>query len=179
MARLHSSLVVLLTLTFFELRLANSSPIAWTDWSPQSPSPETYTSIQNTLSLFSIAYDTKQLSLLDQVFTPTATTNFTGNAVQSGVPAITDFLQSTIIPGGSQHASSTVHVNQTGPATANVISYLSAIFFGSASTQGLAYQNFGYYEDQMVKQNGKWLVQNRVIHNYGGIGNISVVPGAS
>lgn len=131
------------------------------------PSPETFTSIQNTLSLFSIAYDTRQLSMLCEVFHPTATTNFTGESVQTGLPAIMDFLQSTLIPGGSQHTSNTLHVNQTSSHTATVVSYLQAIFFGYGDTKGQVYQNYGFYEDQMVKQEtGKWLVQSRVIHNF-------------
>ena len=88
-------------------------------------------------------------------------------ATLAGLPAITDFLQSTLLPGGSQHASSTLHVNQTSLNTATVTSYLQAIFFGFGDTKGLVYQNYGYYEDQMVKQaTGKWLVQSRVIHNF-------------
>ncbi len=135
------------------------------NWQP--PSVYTFTSIQNTLSLFSIAYDTQQLFLLSEVFTPSATTNFTGKEVQMGLPAIITFLQSTLLPGGSQHASSTLHVNQTGADAATVVSYLQATFFGSGPTQGLVYQNYGAYEDNMVRQeSGKWLVQSRMIRNF-------------
>ena len=130
------------------------------------PGADTFASIQNTLAHFSIAYDTQQLSLLSEVFTRNATTDFTGKSVQTGLPAITAFLESTLLPGGPRHASSTMHVNQTESDAATVVSYLQGIFFGSGAIQGLVYQNHGVYEDSMVRlETGKWSVQNRLIRN--------------
>ena len=171
----HATTMFILLLVWLESYVVWTFPTRWE--SPHSsddghgisiqPDAETVTSIETTVSLFSIAYDTNRLSLLHDVFTPTATANFTGDSILTGAPAIIEFLTSTIISGGSQHAASTLHVNQTSSDTASVISYLQAVFFGSGATEGQILQNWGYYEDDMVKQrSGRWLVQNRVLHNF-------------
>ena len=134
---------------------------------PSEPSAATISSIQQTLSRFSVAIDTKQFQLLDSVFTPTATTNFTGKTIQSGLPAISAYLQNGLRGAVSQHALNTLYVTQSNPNAAHVINFLQGTFFGQGNLTGQILANFGYYEDDMVKgDNGAWLVQNRVLHNF-------------
>ena len=57
-----------------------------------NPSAEAFTGIQQTFGLFPIAIDLKQFDLLNAVFVPNATANFTGHSVSVGVPTIKSYL---------------------------------------------------------------------------------------
>jgi hypothetical protein len=158
-------LQIVLLLTSISMHNASAHPLrSWTDPSCRIIDHEIYTSIANTLALFSVAYDTRSLTLLSSVFTPTAVTNFSSTApLQSGIPAITSFLNSTITPGGSQHISSTIHIVRTGEGTADVTSYVSATFFGSGNLTGQIFQSWGIYFDEFVRGIDGWLIQSRKI----------------
>ena len=127
-----------------------------------TPSAEDVTGIQQTLSLFPVAIDLKQFDLLDAVFAHNATANFTGHSVSVGVPAIKSYLSKGLTGLISQHNLGTLFVNITGPYTATSYNWLQGSFFGTGNASKQILLDFGYYKDDLVKSNGRWLVQKRV-----------------
>lgn len=154
------------------LALRHASAIKCRDHSPTAdplhPSADVITSIQQTLSLFPVAIDSKQYGLLDQVFTPTASVAFTPTEVPSGLSNIQAWLENVLKDLTSHHHLGGLQINQTNPCEATAINYLQGSFFGQGPAAGQIFFDFGYYEDQLVKDGGagsnKWLVQSRVLH---------------
>ncbi len=127
-----------------------------------------WATIQQTLYLFSIAVDTKEYALLNDVFMPTATANFSTPSSQniSGLPAITALLSKGLTGLTSQHSLTTLAVEFQSPTRANSTQYLTTTFFGLGNLTGQVYVNYGSYKDRLELQNGgKWLVSHRDLVN--------------
>ena len=131
-----------------------------------NPPADDVTGIQQTLGLFPIAIDLKQFDLLDAVFAPNAVANFTGHSVSVGLPAIKTYLSNGLAGLASQHNLGTLYINQTGSDTATSYNWLQGSFFGTGAAINQSFSDFGYYQDDMVKSNGRWLVKNRVFRTF-------------
>ena len=130
------------------------------------PDATTYTGIQETLALWPLAIDSKQYALVPQIFTASPFAQLSGRNL-NGTPAIVNFLVGFLANVSSQHHLGQLQVNQTGPDTADVVQYLTGSFFGQGGAAGKMYQAFGFYKDEMVRdEEGRWLVQNRVLIEY-------------
>lgn len=140
-----------------------------------NPSADDVTGIQQTLGLFPIAIDLKQFDLLDAVFTPDAVANFTGHSISVGIPAIKDYLSNGLAGLASQHNLGTLYINKTGADTATSYNWLQGSFFGTGAASNQSFSDFGYYKDDMVKSDGRWLVQNRIFGTLGHYGTESLV----
>ncbi|KAL9026912.1 MAG: hypothetical protein Q9196_004495 [Gyalolechia fulgens] len=140
-----------------------------------NPSAEDVTSIQQTLALFPVAVDLKQFHLLDAVFSPDATANFSGRSVTVGASAIKLYLSKLASGVISQHNLGTLYVNMTGPHSAAAYNWLHGTFFGTGNATGQSFSNFGYYKDDLVRRHGRWYIQNRVLVNFGRYGNESLI----
>ncbi|KAL8686644.1 MAG: hypothetical protein Q9224_005382, partial [Gallowayella concinna] len=127
-----------------------------------NPSSKDVTAIQQTLGLFPIAIDTKQFDLLDAVFTPTATGNFTGHSVAVGLPAIKSYFAQGLTGLVSQHNLATLYINMTGTEKATAHHWVQDSYFGTGNATESIYMSWGYHEDDLVKSRGRWLVQKRV-----------------
>ncbi|KAL8806733.1 MAG: hypothetical protein Q9182_001131 [Xanthomendoza sp. 2 TL-2023] len=125
-------------------------------------SAQDITAIQQTLGLFPIAVDTKQFNLLDAVFTPTATGNFTGRSVSVGLPAIKSYFDKGLTDLVSQHNLATLYINMTGPDKATAHNWVQDSYFGTGNATEQIYMSWGYHQDDLVKSRGRWLIQKRV-----------------
>ena len=135
---------------------------------PKGDKESAYVSIQRTLYLFSIAVDTKDYDLFDNIFTPDITANFT----LPGTTAITSLSQLKSSLGGllkgliSQHSLSNLIVDFTSPTTANATQYLVGSFLGQGNLTGEVYTNYGKYVDTLeLQSSGGWLVSHRQLVN--------------
>lgn len=133
-----------------------------------NPPADDVTGIQQTLGLFPIAIDLKHFDLLDAVFAPDAVANFTGHSVSVGLPAIKTYLGNGLAGLASQHNLGTLYINQTGSHTATSYNWLQGTFFGTGAAENQSFSDFGYYEDDMVRSNSRWLVQSRVFRTFVG-----------
>lgn len=127
-----------------------------------------WATIQQTLYLFSIAVDTKNYALLNDIFTPTATANFSTPSSQniSGLAAITALLSKGLTGVVSQHSLTTLAVDFQSPTLANSTQYLTTTFLGQGNLTGQVYVNYGSYKDRLELQNGgKWLINHRDLVN--------------
>lgn len=131
-----------------------------------NPSADDVIGIQQTLGLFPVAIDLKQFDLLDAVFTPSAVANFTGHSVSVGIPAIKTYLSNGLAGLVSQHNLGTLYINKTGSDLATSYNWLQGTFFGTGAASDQSFSDFGYYKDDMVKSNGRWLIQNRVFGTF-------------
>ena len=130
------------------------------------PAADDVTAIQQTLALFPLAIDLKQFDLLDAVFAPDAVANFTGHSVSVGLPAIKTYLSAGLAGLASQHNLGTLYINQTGSDTATSYNWLQGTFFGTGVAANRSYSDFGYYQDDVVKSQGRWLVKKRVFGTF-------------
>ena len=131
-----------------------------------NPSANDLTRIQQTLGLFAVAIDLKEFDLLDAVFTPNAVANFTGHSVSIGVPAIKTYLSNGLAGLVSHHNLGTLYINKTGSDTATSYNWVQGSFFSARAASNQSFSDFGYYKDDMVESNGRWLVQNRVFGTF-------------
>ena len=161
-------------MVFLALRAASAAraPAACNDFAavedPLHPSAEVITSIQQTLALFPLAIDTRTWGLLSNVFTETAQVNFTAapGDQPSGLPAIITWLQGFLNDVTSHHDLGGLHINQTNNCQAMSRQYLAGHFFGQGDLTGQDYLNYGWYDDELVKEGGAsnvWRVQSRVL----------------
>ncbi|KAL9585452.1 MAG: hypothetical protein Q9212_001525 [Teloschistes hypoglaucus] len=88
--------------------------------------------INQILSLFSLALDTKQFGALVDVYAPDAVIDAGNNNTLTGLPAITDFYNRTFSNASLQteHTSTTVIGYNFTSTTAASTSYADAIYFG-------------------------------------------------
>ena len=109
-------------------------------------------SINQRLSLYNIALDTKTFSLLDGVFTPDIVPQVAVVPI-NGLPAYESFLASDLKGTRTKHTTDTVFVYDITNSTARSISYSDATYFGQGDGKGKA---FAYYErfDDFWSNNG-------------------------
>ncbi|KAL8898832.1 MAG: hypothetical protein Q9207_006510 [Kuettlingeria erythrocarpa] len=146
-----------------------------------NPSASDFAAIHQTLSLFAVSIDLKKFDLLSTVFHPDATANFTGDSLLVGIPAIKSYLAKGLAGLKSQHHLGTLYINQTGPNTAMSYNWLQGTFFGGGAGGNAGgggeqvFSNFGYYEDGLVKEGGRWYIKSKVTGGFGQYGNESLV----
>lgn len=118
--------------------------------------------INQGLSLYAIAIDTKNFSALSGAFT--------SNVVALGAPTpinslaeYESYLASDLAPYKTQHTSTTVFAYNISPVAAQSISYPQASYFGSGSLLG---QTFTFYERaddvwSRSEEDGGWRISKR------------------
>ncbi|KAK6439080.1 hypothetical protein LTR95_004711 [Oleoguttula sp. CCFEE 5521] len=142
---------------------------------------EDYNAIQNTISTYSLAIDSKDFGRLSQVFTTDIVANYSEplNAI-TGLAQVQQVLQKSLAPVTTQHALSTQVIDIHGDS-ANSTTYLTASHFGSGLYEGQVLYAYGKYIDQLVRmsrayaQAPTWRVRARNLVYMGPfIGNASV-----
>ncbi|OQO09090.1 hypothetical protein B0A48_05981 [Cryoendolithus antarcticus] len=99
---------------------------------------EDYNAIQNTISTYSLAIDSKDFTRLSQVFTPDIVANYSAplNVIR-GLSQVQAVLQQSLAPVTTQHALST-QVMDIHDDAANSTTYMTASHFGSGLYEGQA-----------------------------------------
>ena len=122
--------------------------------------------IQQTLNLFPLSVDTKNYSLLADIFTSDVTANFLIGSVLHGLEAVQQQLE-THLKGLVSHHSLTTQSVVVGENrdTASATSYLIANFFGQGDLARQVLTNYGQYADTLVRDpgTGGWKVNNRTL----------------
>ncbi|KAF7505689.1 hypothetical protein GJ744_000538 [Endocarpon pusillum] len=136
--------------------------------------------IRNKLSLYAIALDTKNLVLLDQVFTPDAVIVYPGPAasILHGLPALKTYLGKALTGFVTQHTLSTTVVEQTdGREGVNSTVYLVANYLGQGNLTGSVAYFHGTYFDVWTKQKGEWKSKARTLELLppGPVGNLAIL----
>ncbi|KAI7219059.1 hypothetical protein KC333_g3214 [Hortaea werneckii] len=153
-----------------------------------APNPLDYITIQNTLSRYCIALDTKDFNLLKQVFTEDCDTVYPFGGQIKGVQKVADAIQNRLKPITSQHALTTQHIEIAADGkTASATTYFTGIHFGQGKWKGQEVTAWGKYMDQLVLlegqsggvpgSSGQWLVSKREVAFMGRLGEEGVMDG--
>ena len=140
-----------------------------------------YLGVRNTLNLYAIALDQKKFDLLDQVFTPDAETDFTAVGIGkfTDTKSINNAISKFLLPVDTQHAltTQTIDFHETAGAqlTASAVTYVSAQHFGRGEMEKEYFFVYAFYEDELVKVEGKWRIKTRRIGVHAApIGNMAI-----
>ena len=134
--------------------------------SPTTTGADATVEIQQTLNLFPISVDTKNYTILADLFTPDASADFAIVPVVYGLSAISSGLQKELQGLVSQHSFTTQSITVHGDRTASAITYLIANFFGQGNLTGQVYTNYGQYRDTLKYVDGVgWRVSNKTLVN--------------
>ncbi|KAF2719497.1 hypothetical protein K431DRAFT_251055 [Polychaeton citri CBS 116435] len=154
-----------------------------------SPNPLDYFAIQNTISRYCIALDTKDFELLKQVFIDDVDTQypFGGNIV--GVESVAAAIKKRLTPITSQHALTTQQITIAADGeTAEAVTYFTGIHFGQGKWKGKEVTAWGKYVDKLVLvgdgkdavlpgASGRWRISRRVVDFMGRLGEEGVMDG--
>ncbi|GAB7345170.1 hypothetical protein MBLNU457_3554t1 [Dothideomycetes sp. NU457] len=123
-----------------------------------------YLAIKNTLALYCVALDTKDFSLLEEVFVPDAVTiyPFDGGNMQ-GVDQIAAVISKRLAPITSQHnLTNTQHIAFYPDGKASAMTYFTATHFGKGRWAGHLLTAHGKYIDELIRISpGQWRIKKR------------------
>jgi|SRR5690242_18701148 len=114
--------------------------------------------IRQTLHFYSLALDSKAFPLLDRVFTPTATANYSGLAgIFEGLPAIQTFLTGSLAPyPRTQHLIANHIIDVCASKSAVSQTYFMATHFPN-STEGI-FTAYVTHQDVWEKTKDGWRI---------------------
>lgn len=132
-----------------------------------APHPDTGAAelqIRNKLALYALAVDTKELGLLDEVFTTDAVFNYPDIGLLHGVAALQTYINEVVRGLVTQHTISTMVVDFGPPGqqhAPNSTAYLVANFPGQRNLTGQLLVILGKYTDQWAFEAGSWKSKDR------------------
>ncbi|GME64943.1 hypothetical protein M1818_002860 [Neofusicoccum parvum] len=123
--------------------------------------------IQRTLNLYPFAIDGKQYDLLDEIFFPSAWSNYSAlMGAFDSLPALKTGLRDILAKVNTQHGltSQLIEVAKGG-TTARTATYFSAMHFGTGAYAGQSVWAWGTYEDNWVRNSstGEWKIVERTL----------------
>ncbi|KAF2774256.1 hypothetical protein EJ03DRAFT_322849 [Teratosphaeria nubilosa] len=132
-----------------------------------------YQAIRNTISLYCIALDTKDFSLLHQVFTEDVEAVYSIRTA-TGVDAIAGAIEKRLSPVSFHHTLGTqiIEIATDGKA-AKAHTYFTGVHFGKGKWEGKEVTAWGTYVDDLVLidgpaarnvlsgASGQWLIKRR------------------
>ena len=120
--------------------------------------------VQQTLNLFPLSVDSKNYTILSEIFTEDAIANFQLFPIANGLPAIVDGLSRLLAPLVSQHSYTTQEITLDNGTDGSAITYLQGNFFGQGNLTGQVLNNYGKYLDDLTFVDGVgWRVRNRTL----------------
>lgn len=118
--------------------------------------------IVEVLTRYATAIDHRDWQLLDDFFSPDAEGRFEGAPLR-GTGAIRAMIRSLIDGcGPTQHLLSNFRIELAGDTARSVCS-VRAFHAGRGAKQGLCYELFGEYRDELVRRPEGWRVSMRAI----------------
>lgn len=128
--------------------------------------PAAIVEIQQTLNLFPISVDTKNYTILADIFTVDATADFVVVPTVHSLAAIQQVLQASLAGLVTQHSFTTQVIKIQNRREASAITYLIGNFFGQGELAGQVLSNYGQYQDSLRFVDGQgWRVDNRTLVN--------------
>lgn len=131
------------------------------------------------LNRYATAVDTRNLTLLDQVFTADCTATYGGSYICQGVAEIRRMID--VHMGGcgpTQHLLGNLEVDASDPARVRSKIHVRAVHAGLHERAPLRYDAVGYYEDEWVQQPQGWRIHSRSMTLLLEIGDRSVMQPA-
>ena len=119
--------------------------------------------IQQTLNLFPLSVDSKNYTMLADIFTHDARADFVLFPAGYGLPAIVAALSKSLAGLKSQHSFTTQVITLQNETDASAVTYLQGNFF----LTGQVLNNYGKYVDDLTfVQDVGWRVRNRTLENF-------------
>ena len=132
---------------------------------PQSPDEtETIAAINQGLSLYNIALDTKNSTALDSVFATDILALVSPTAPLNSSAAYEDFLKSDLAPYNTYHTTTSVFVYNIGATSAQSASYSQAVYFGAGRTLAQTATYYERFNDVWTKRDGSWKIAKRSLN---------------
>lgn len=136
---------------------------------------ETIAAINQGLSLYGFAIDTKNYSALSGVFAPDINAQVAPTPI-TNLQQYESFLQSDLEPYKTQHTTTTVFVYDIGPTTAQSASYAQAIYFGQKELLAQTVIFYERFNDEWTKgDDGSWKIAKRSLNIFGVDGNRNIL----
>ncbi|KAK4544073.1 hypothetical protein LTR36_004571 [Oleoguttula mirabilis] len=155
-----------------------------------APNPLDYFAIQNTISRYCFALDSKDFDLLKQVFTEDVDSIYPfGRGQIQGVQNVAAAIKKRLTHITSQHALTTQHIVIAADGkSAQVTTYFTGVHFGKGKWEGQEVTAWGKYVDTLIlfpegKENvlpgssGQWLVSKREVGFIKRLGEEGVMDG--
>lgn len=122
--------------------------------------------IRQTLHFYSLVLDSKAFPLLDRVFAPTATANYSGLAgIFEGLPAIQSFLAGSLAPyAKTQHLISNHIIDVCASKSAVSQTYFLATHFPNTTSTDSVFAAYVTHQDVWEKTKDGWRI---VYSNFG------------
>lgn len=124
---------------------------------------EAIAAINQALSLYSIALDTKNFTALSGVFTEDVVAYIAPGSAINGRAAYEKFLASDLSPYKTQHLTNTVFAYNIKGTTAESVSYQQAIYIGTGSLLGQVVTFYERFDDSWRRVEGRWKSFKRTI----------------
>ncbi|KAI4102013.1 MAG: hypothetical protein L6R37_004625 [Teloschistes peruensis] len=164
------------------------TPLAQLDPSFTTLTPDTattYASINQLLSLFSLALDLKKFAFLSSVYAPDALLGGGDSQPTVGLPAIIDFYTSVFQNATlrTQHTSDTVYAFDIEKRTARSVSYATAVYFGpevfergggNFTNSSVVYREI--FENAYVKRREGWRISEQNLTILSIEGDATILP---
>lgn len=119
-------------------------------------------SIVACTNLYAVALDSHRYDLFDRVFTEDVRTDFGGGAEFSGRAALVSAFKAIHEPFKSTQHIVSGHCVTVDGDTAFCISYVHAYFTRVIDGAACVFDSSGWYDDQLVRHGGGWLIKDRV-----------------
>ncbi|KAF1973954.1 hypothetical protein BU23DRAFT_579945 [Bimuria novae-zelandiae CBS 107.79] len=118
--------------------------------------PLDHLAIQNVLSRYCEALDTKNWELLHKVFVPDVDADYPFNRTLKGADAVAKAIQGRLGPILTHHSltTSSITFHSDGKA-ATAVTYFLGCHFGQGPHEGKVLQAYGKYEDELVVRDAK------------------------
>lgn len=131
--------------------------------------------IKQALIKYAHACDQRNWALLDEVFATDVEVNYGGEYQLSGRDAAVAMLRSMLDGcGPTQHMLGNFSINFDGDL-ANCSSYVRAAHAGAAGKEGLLYEVWAEYKDELRCIDDHWLIVKREMQVYNEVGSRDVL----
>ncbi|KAF2178491.1 hypothetical protein K469DRAFT_599056 [Zopfia rhizophila CBS 207.26] len=150
--------------------------------------PLDHIAIQNLLSRYCEALDTKLFDLLDNVFVPDVTAHYPFNPEMKGVETVKNAIRDRLGPIRTHHSLTTQTIVFTDVSKfANSVTYFIGAHIGQGPHEGKVLSAYGKYVDELVcldaegdyegvrGASGKWRISRRTVIFTGRIGDEKIM----
>ncbi|PSN60662.1 hypothetical protein BS50DRAFT_506027 [Corynespora cassiicola Philippines] len=156
---------------------------------PPTINPLDRLAIQNILSRYCEALDTKIFDLLDKVFVPDVVANYPFNPDMKGVDTVRNAIQNRLGPIRTHHSLTTQTIVFGSDAkTANAVTYFLGAHLGQGPHEGKVLTAYGRYIDELVLldavggdyegvqgASGVWRIKRRTVLFTGRVGDEAIM----
>lgn len=126
-----------------------------------SPADHDVRSIVQLINLYGLAMDTQRWDLFDRIFTPDVEADFGEPARWRGLAAFKADFAAFHAPFDSTQHIMTNHLVSVAGETAQALTYGSWRLIRKGVEGGELWEGTGWYDDDLVRRGGRWLIKRR------------------